>query len=79
MELAKNFIDVPQTERGGEMAQKGFDFLACWALSHMFEYELQGKEYVFFNIMTTYLFLTLKNFHKKLRFRKLKLMINLGN
>ncbi|MBQ4837854.1 dsDNA nuclease domain-containing protein [Pseudoalteromonas luteoviolacea] len=47
MELAKNFIDVPQTERGGEIAKKGFDFLACWALSHMFEYELQGKEYVF--------------------------------
>jgi hypothetical protein len=47
MELAKSLIDVPQTERGGEIAQRGFDFQACWALSHMFEYELLGKEYVF--------------------------------
>lgn len=47
MVLAKSLIDVPQTERGGEIAQRGFDFQACWALSHMFEYELLGKEYVF--------------------------------
>jgi hypothetical protein len=47
MELAKSLIDVPQTERGGEIAQRGFDFQACWALSHMFEYALLGKEYVF--------------------------------
>lgn len=47
MVLAKRLIEVPQSERGGEIAQRGFDFQACWALSHMFEYELQGKEYVF--------------------------------
>jgi len=47
MELAKSLIDVAQTERGGEIALRGFDFQACWALSHMFEYELLGKEYVF--------------------------------
>lgn len=47
MELAKSLISVPQTERGGEIAQRGFDFQACWAISHMFEYELLGKEYVF--------------------------------
>ncbi|WP_435248672.1 DUF4297 domain-containing protein [Vibrio sp. nBUS_14] len=47
MELAKSLIAVPQTERGGEIAQRGFDFQTCWAISHMFEYELLGKEYVF--------------------------------
>ena len=47
MELAKTLISVPQTERGGEIAQRGFDFQACWAISHMLEYELEGKEYVF--------------------------------
>ncbi|OJA07216.1 DUF4297 domain-containing protein [Halomonas sp. QHL1] len=47
MELAKALIQVPQTERGGEIAQRGLDFQACWALSHMLEYELEGKEYVF--------------------------------
>jgi hypothetical protein len=47
MELAKSLINTPQTERGGEIALRGFDFQACWALSHMLEYELEGKEYVF--------------------------------
>ncbi|MFM5581621.1 MAG: dsDNA nuclease domain-containing protein [Shewanella sp.] len=47
MGLAKSIIDFPQTERGGEIAQRGFDFQACWAISHMLEYELKGKEYVF--------------------------------
>jgi len=47
MELAKTLIKAPQTERGGEIALRGFDFQACWALSHMLEYELEGKEYVF--------------------------------
>lgn len=47
MELSKTLINTPQTERGGEIAQRGFDFQSCWALSHMLEYELEGKEYVF--------------------------------
>ena len=47
MELARALIQVPQTERGGEIAQRGLDFQACWAISHMLEYELDGREYVF--------------------------------
>ncbi|MBR9925728.1 MAG: DUF4297 domain-containing protein, partial [Gammaproteobacteria bacterium] len=47
MELASALIQVPQTERGGEIALRGLDFQSCWALSYMLEYELEGKEYVF--------------------------------
>lgn len=73
MELAKSLIAVPQTERGGEIAQRGFDFQACWALSHMFEYELQGKEYVFvFEYHDDVLILDSENFPKKATFAQVK-------
>lgn len=47
MGLANALIDIPQSERGGEIAQRGFDYQTCWALSQMLEYELDGKDYVF--------------------------------
>jgi len=73
MELAKSLIDVPQAERGGEIAQRGFDFQACWALSHMFEYELQGKEYVFvFEYHDDVLILDSETFPKKATFAQVK-------
>lgn len=73
MELAKRLIDVPQTERGGEIAQRGFDFQTCWALSHMFEYELQGKEYVFiFEYHDDVLILDSETSPKKVTFAQVK-------
>lgn len=47
MGLAEALISIPQSERGGEIAQRGFDYQTCWALSQMLEYELDGKNYVF--------------------------------
>lgn len=47
MDLANALISVLQSERGGEVAQRGFDYQTCWALSEMLEYELDGKDYVF--------------------------------
>ena len=47
MGLAKALISIPQAERGAEIAQRGLDYQACWALSQMLEYELDGKNYVF--------------------------------
>lgn len=47
MGLADALISVLQSERGGEVAQRGFDYQTCWALSEMLEYELDGKDYVF--------------------------------
>ena len=47
MSLAEALISIPQSERGGEIAQRGFDYQTCWALSQMLEYELDGKNYVF--------------------------------
>lgn len=47
MALADALISIPQSERGGEIAQRGFDYQSCWALSEMLEYELNGKDYVF--------------------------------
>lgn len=47
MGLAEALVHIPQSERGGEIAQRGFDYQACWALSEMLEYELNGKSYVF--------------------------------
>ena len=47
MVLGDALINIPQTERGGEIAQRGFDYQSCWALSEMLEYELKGKDYVF--------------------------------
>jgi hypothetical protein len=47
MSLAEALISIPQSERGAEIAQRGFDYQTCWALSQMLEYELNGKSYVF--------------------------------
>ncbi|HHG3224972.1 TPA: DUF4297 domain-containing protein, partial [Vibrio parahaemolyticus] len=47
MGLAEALISIPQSERGGEIAQRGFDYQTCWALSQMLEYELDEKNYVF--------------------------------
>ncbi|MBG0761826.1 hypothetical protein BOO22_20695 [Vibrio cidicii] len=47
MGLAEALVSIPQAERGGEIAQRGFDYQTCWALSQMLEYELDGKNYVF--------------------------------
>ena len=47
MNIAEALLSVPQAERGGEIAQRGFDYQACWALSQLLEYELDGKSYVF--------------------------------
>ena len=47
MSLANTLVSVPQSERGGEIAQRGFDYQTCWALTQMLEYELDGKSYVF--------------------------------
>lgn len=47
MGLAEALVHIPQSERGGEIAQRGFDYQSCWALSEMLEYELNGKSYVF--------------------------------
>lgn len=47
MGLAESLVSIPQSERGGEIAQRGFDYQACWALSEMLEYELNGKNYAF--------------------------------
>lgn len=47
MGLSDALISIPQSERGGEIAQRGFDYQTCWALSEMLEYELNGKDYVF--------------------------------
>ncbi|MFB2656318.1 DUF4297 domain-containing protein [Shewanella xiamenensis] len=47
MGLAETLISIPQYERGGEIAQRGFDYQTCWALSQMLEYELDEKNYVF--------------------------------
>lgn len=47
MELAEALLKTEQNERGGEVAQRGFDFQSCWAVSHMLEYELKGQDYVF--------------------------------
>jgi hypothetical protein len=47
MGLAEALVSIPQSERGGEIAQRGFDYQTCWALSQMLEYELYGENYVF--------------------------------
>lgn len=47
MVLADALISIPQSERGGEIAARGFDYQSCWALSEMLEYELDGRDYVF--------------------------------
>lgn len=47
MGLAETLVSIPQSERGGEIAQRGFDYQTCWALSQMLEYELDEKNYVF--------------------------------
>lgn len=47
MVLADALISIPQSERGGEIAQRGFDYQSCWALSEMLEYELEERDYVF--------------------------------
>lgn len=47
MGLAEALISIPQYERGGEIAQRGFDYQTCWALSQMLGYELDEKKYVF--------------------------------
>jgi len=47
MGLAEALVSIPQSERGGEIAQRGFDYQTCWALSQMLEYELDEKNYVF--------------------------------
>lgn len=47
MGLVEALVRIPQSERGGEIAQRGFDYQTCWALSQMLEYELDGKNYVF--------------------------------
>ena len=47
MGLVEALVRIPQSERGGEIAQRGFDYQTCWALSQMLEYELNGKNYVF--------------------------------
>lgn len=47
MGLAEALVGIPQSERGGEIAQRGFDYQTCWALSQMLEYELDEKKYVF--------------------------------
>lgn len=47
MVLADALISIPQSERGGEIAQRGFDYQSCWALSEMLECELNGKDYVY--------------------------------
>ena len=39
MGLAEALVGIPQSERGGEIAQRGFDYQTCWALSQMLEYE----------------------------------------
>lgn len=61
MGLAETLVSIPQSERGGEIAQRGFDYQTCWALSQMLEYELDEKNYVFnSNIMMMFLFLMTK-------------------
>ena len=47
MVLTDALISIPQTERGGEIAQRGFDYQSCWALSEMLDYELKERDYVF--------------------------------
>jgi hypothetical protein len=47
MGLAEALVSIPQSERGGEIAQRGFDYQTCWALSQMLKYEMDGKNYVF--------------------------------
>lgn len=47
MVLADALINIPQSERGGEIATRGFDYQSCWALSEMLEYELDERDYVF--------------------------------
>ena len=47
MGLTETLVSIPQSERGGEIAQRGFDYQTCWALSQMLEYELDEKNYVF--------------------------------
>lgn len=47
MVLADALISIPQSERGGEIAQRGFDYQSCWALSEMLGCELNGKDYVY--------------------------------
>lgn len=37
MTLREALIEVPQTERGGELALRGLDFQACWALTVLLE------------------------------------------
>ncbi len=31
MGLAETLVSIPQSERGGEIAQRGFDYQTCWA------------------------------------------------
>jgi hypothetical protein len=47
MDLAQQLLTVRPRERGGEVAQRGFDFQSCWAASYILEYELKGDNYVF--------------------------------
>ena len=47
MDLAQQLLFVRPKERGGEVAQRGFDFQSCWAASHILEYELKGNNYLF--------------------------------
>jgi len=73
MELSKTLINTPQTERGGEIAQRGFDFQSCWALSYLLEYELEGKEYVFvFEFHDDVLILNSENDPTKVTFAQVK-------
>lgn len=73
MDLAEALVSIPQTERGGEIAQRGFDYQTCWALSEMLEYELKGKEYVFiFEYHDDVLILDNENNPKKVIFAQVK-------
>ncbi|EKT56639.1 hypothetical protein OOC_10421 [Providencia rettgeri Dmel1] len=61
MGLAEALVSIPQSERGGEIAQRGFDYQTCWALSQMLEYELDEKTMCLSsNIMMMFLFLMTK-------------------
>lgn len=73
MGLADALVVVPQPERGGEIAQRGFDYQSCWALSQMLEYELESKDYVFiFEYHDDVLILDSEEHPQKLTFAQVK-------
>lgn len=47
MNLADALIHVPQDERGGEIAIRGFEYQRCWAIDELLNRHKKNESYVF--------------------------------